>query len=176
MNLDTDFTQLDDDSLFARLESLLVRVGEMQEKDAQLITARQAREVKEKAALVEKIDAEITHYQEVQARAKQDIKRATEKEQSDNPEELAQAEKSKLEAAALLRMYADLYSYRLSSLERAQTQLQQLLKESALSLDDALNDLALNDEQFQALDTEVRTFQAEYLSVYEECKKREDLT
>lgn len=161
---------MDDDSLFARLEELLAKLNEMQEKDAVLSKAKDARELSNVAHLVDNLKAELDRYEEIKRQAKQDIRKAAESRENTH---LAQGSDS--ETLALLHMYTDLSSSRLSSLQKAELNLKNILEQGTLTLDTPLEELALKDEAFFSLQEEVRTYQAEYLAVYEECKRRENI-
>lgn len=158
-----DYKQLDDEQLFAHLETLLDRLPFIQEMDAKLSLAKEARELLELSARVQDLEEEIQGYEKIKQQAIQDI--ADAKESGKNEVEG--------QSLSLLRMYSDLHSARLAPLQRAEQGLNNLLKESSLKLSDDLKTYALDDSEYLKLENEVRSFRKEYLEVYDLCLEKE---
>jgi uncharacterized protein YecE (DUF72 family) len=151
------------DQAFAHLEELLERLPEIQEKDTRLTTAREARELLELQERSTRLTTEIAEYESIRDKALRDAKAA-----SDAGD--AQLEGQSL---ALLRMYSDLHMTRLAPMQRAQNALWEMLEQSSLSSDDPLADLALSEQEYTALEEELRAYQLDYQKTYEFCEKAE---
>jgi hypothetical protein len=150
---------LDADAAFARLEELVALLPEIQTRDQQLLRAREARELLELDRRAHLLINEIAGYERIFNQALLDAKVASD---VGDPE----AEGHNL---ALVRMYNELKYTRLATKERAENDLREALKRSDLSLNDPLVELALSDEDYQALENNIHAYQQEYQQVYEFC-------
>ena len=67
---------IDDESLFHRLEDLLAKLEQIQEKDALLTKATCARELINANDLVKELKTELDGYEKIKDQARQDIKKS----------------------------------------------------------------------------------------------------
>lgn len=155
---------MDADTAFARLEELLTSLPQVQEKDKLLLRAREARNLLTIERQTRLLQAEMAGYERVFNQALLDAKAA-----SDAGDEEAEGEN-----LSIVRAYNELKYTRLGAVQRSENELCEALKTSGLTLDDPLAEYALSDEDYQALENEIVTFQEEYTTVYEYCKSLEE--
>jgi hypothetical protein len=148
---------------FERLEELLAMLDEMREKDAALVKAYKARELCNLAKHAQRLEDELKGYEAIRDKALHDAKIAN----------VCGDKENESKALALLRMYSDLYALRLAPQQRAKEALAAALAESPLSLSDPLDELAMDDDSFSALEESVNAYREEYLACYELCKSLE---
>ena len=153
------------DKAFARLEELLKRLPLIQGEDARLTHARQARELREAARLKQHLEKEVYGYERMRDQAFCDARTASKMDDT-------VSESRNLE---LFRIYSDLYSTRLAPFQRAENALFEALRQSPLCLDDPLDEYALTDEEYTALETGIRAYQEEYLETYKLCQQIQEL-
>ncbi|HBT95813.1 MAG TPA: hypothetical protein DEB24_06930 [Coriobacteriia bacterium] len=159
------YTEEQVDQAFAHLEELFERLPVIREKDARLARAREARELLQAKEARDRTAAEIVEYEAIRTKALEAAKLASDKGDKE-------AEGRNL---AVLRMYADLHISRLASAQRAENALFVALKEGSLTLGDPLGELALDDDEYAALEAELLTYQADYTATYESCLCSENL-
>ncbi|MDR0514972.1 MAG: hypothetical protein LBG81_07410 [Coriobacteriaceae bacterium] len=157
-------SQTDADTAFARLEELLAQLEEIQEKDALLTQAREARELRDLKKRAAALEEEVRGYEEIKNKAIVDAKAAND----------AGDQEAEGKALALLRMYSELYSVRLAPQQRAAEAWRKAQEQSTLGTDAPLDDLTLEDGHYAALEKEVRDYREEYLACYELCKSFEE--
>jgi hypothetical protein len=153
------------DEAFAQLEKMVEELPVIQKEDARLSRAREARalrEAQERAAL---LTAEIEGYERTIDTALRDGKAAADR--GDSEEEGRNL--------GLVRMAKEMHYTRLAIQQRAQDELRKLLKQGTLTLEDHLDDYALSNEEYEALETHVRDFQEEYQRLYSLCRRLEGL-
>jgi predicted RNase H-like nuclease (RuvC/YqgF family) len=157
------YTQKESEQAFARLAELLAELDEMQEKGNRLTRAREARELKALKDRAARLTAETQRYGQKVDEANKEMEAA------------AQVGDVAAQGRALgaLRTYSELYALRLGPQQNAARTLDLALKEGALSLDDQLDEIALSNDEFAALEKEVSCYRAEYLACYELCKSFE---
>jgi uncharacterized protein YecE (DUF72 family) len=161
----TEGTKTNAEQAFARLEELVAQLPSVQKEDARLMRAREARCLLKARNQAKTLEAEIENYQQIISRALVDAKAASDQ----------QNEEEEGRNLALVRMYTELRYTRLAIMQRAQDKLRDLLKQSTHSLDDPLDEYALSDEDYEALEAQVRDFQEEYQHLYDLCCKLEGL-
>jgi hypothetical protein len=149
----------DGDSAFARLEELVAKLPEIQERDKVLMLAREARNLLAIDKRIGLLRNEIANYDQIFQQALLDAKAA-----------MDSGDKEVYDYNfALIQIYNDLKGSRQAPLQRSEDELRKLLKASGLTLDDSLSEYALSDEDYQALEDEILIFQEEYKTVYEYC-------
>jgi hypothetical protein len=157
---------LDADQAFARLDELISRLPDMQEADARFMRARKARGLREARDHAAALEAEIEGYQTTLDQALVAAKASADADDSD-----AAAHK-----LLQVRAYDELRYTRLATAQRAQDKLRDLLKTGTLTLEDPLDEYALSDAEYAALESQLLSFQAEYLQVFKHCKRLKGLT
>jgi hypothetical protein len=156
--------QNDVEEAFARLEQLVDELPLIQEQDARLTRARDARVLREARERADFLQAEIEGYQHNIDKALKEAKAAADRGDVDE-------EGRNL---GLLRMQDELRYTRLAAAQRAQDELRRLLEQGTLTLEDPLDDYALADDEYAALDARIRAFQEEYHRVFTRCQQLED--
>jgi uncharacterized protein YecE (DUF72 family) len=155
----------DAEQAFDRLEALLAELPAIQEEDKRLTRAREARELRTTQQRTQLLEAEIASYGKAIDTALIEAKAASDRRDKD--EEGRQS--------ALARMYTELRYTRLATMQRSGDKLRALLEQGVLSLDDPLDDYALSDEEYHALEARIRAFQEEYQQLYAFCRRLEGL-
>jgi rhamnose utilization protein RhaD (predicted bifunctional aldolase and dehydrogenase) len=153
------------DAAFARLAELLEQLPAIQEADARLTRAHNARKLREAHERATTLEAEIVGYETMRDQALMDAKAAADIDDSTT-------EAHKLVA---VRAYDELRYTRLATMQRSQNELRQLLKAGPLALEDPLDEYALVDAEYRALETRVNNFQEEYQRLFEYCRRLEGL-
>ena len=151
------------DADFAHLEELLKELPAIQAEDARLLVAREARSLREAQRRAHELERELDGYDQLVKSSLRDAKCASDAGDGE-------AEGYHL---GVLRMNKELHYTRLASLQRAQDALRDALKTGTLSLDDPLEELALADEEYEALELRIRSFRDDYLATYERCQALE---
>jgi hypothetical protein len=157
--------QIDADAAFAHLEELVEGLASIQEKDGLLARAREARELialRDKARVYEE---EIEGYRSAYKQAIRDARKA------------ADADDKDLEGRSLVlvRAYNEMEQSRLAIMQHAQDDVRRALKSGTLTLEDPLEEIALNDEEYDSLKNEIEAFQTDYQKTYELCTELEGL-
>jgi len=146
---------------FARLEELVALIPTMQEKGDLLSRAREARELMRLHEQARVLEAEVEGYQKTIDQALWDAKQAA------GEDDAAKEGRS----LALVRVYSEMHMTRVAPMQRAQNELAQALRKGTLTRDDPLEEYALPDEEFEALNEAIRAFQEEYGQVYALCQQ-----
>ncbi|MDR3315307.1 MAG: hypothetical protein LBS98_02320 [Coriobacteriales bacterium] len=155
---------MDADAAFARLDELVSLLPVIQEKDARLMRAREARRLLKADKLARILEKELKDYQNTYNAALRDAKKAAD----------ADDHEGEARNLSIVRAYSELISLRLAPEQRAKSDLRKLLEAIALHLDDPLEDYALSDEDFTALEQEILAYQEDYRQVYALCLSLED--
>jgi hypothetical protein len=156
---------MDAERAFARLEEMVAELPAIQAEDARLAQAREARVLREAHRRAVALEAEIDGYSQTIDTALVEAKAAS--DQQDAEEEGRNL--------ALVRMYTELRYTRLATMQRAQDEVRSLLAQGSLTLEDSLDEYALPDEDYEALETTIRAFQEEYQQLYALCRRLEGL-
>lgn len=154
-----------DEKAFELLEQLINKLPQVQHRDERYKRASAARMILEKAEEARVLAEEIERYDRAMDKALIDAKAAAD---SDDKE----AEGHHL---GLIRMHSELKSSRLATMQRAQDALRDALKANRMTLDDPLLEYRLSDEEYSDLEQELLEYQAQYLEVYEHCRRIEGL-
>ncbi|MDR2196790.1 MAG: hypothetical protein LBO07_02370 [Coriobacteriales bacterium] len=160
-----DAEVLDADAAFARLEELLALLPAIQAEDQRLTRARNARCLRQADARARYFEAQITQIETTRDQALLAGKKASDEGNA--------AEEGR--HAGLARMCQELYYTRLHSMQKAQDERRDLLQQSDLTLEDPLDEYALADEEYEALEARIRDFQEEYQQLYALCLRLEGL-
>jgi hypothetical protein len=144
---------------------MVAQLPAIQQEDACLSRAREARALRKAAESAALLETEIEHYQQTIDKALVDARAASDRQDKDE-------EGSSL---ALLRMYTELRYTRLAAMERSRDKLRDLLRQGTLTLDDPLDDYALSDGEYGGLASRIQDFQEEYQHLYALCRHLEGL-
>jgi uncharacterized protein YecE (DUF72 family) len=150
---------------FAQLEKMVEELPVIQKEDARLSCAREARRLREAQKRATLLTAELEGYERTIDTALRDGKAAADR--GDTKEEGRNL--------GLVRMTKEMHYTRLATQQRAQDELRKLLRQGTLTLEDALDDYALSDEEYETLEARVRDFREEYQRLYALCRHFEGL-
>jgi hypothetical protein len=156
---------MDSDAAFARLDELVALLPTIQAKDETLLKAREARGLLKADRLARVLEKELNDYQETYNQALSDAKKAADVDDKEG----------EARNLSIVRAYSELISLRRAPEQRSKSSLRKLLEEGALGLDDPLEEYALPDEDFAALEKEILAYQEEYRQVYALCLSLEDV-
>jgi hypothetical protein len=156
---------MDAERAFARLEEMVAELPAIQAEDARLAQAREARVLREAHRRAAALEAEIDGYSQTIDTALVEAKAASDQQD-------AEEEGHNL---ALVRMYTELRYTRLATMQRAQDEVRSLLAQGSLTLEDSLDEYALPDEDYEALEAAIRAFQEEYQQLYALCRRLEGM-
>jgi hypothetical protein len=154
------------DKAFGQLEALYARLPAMQEKGRKLGAAREARALRGLKAHLEALERE---WERLDAECRRLM-----------AEEHMLREEAPLDDGGLglvrarIRPVAEIVALRRAPLAQAREALERALAQGSLSLDDPLDELALPDEDFEALERDVAAYQEAYALAYGQCSALED--
>jgi hypothetical protein len=147
---------------FGHLQDLLARVPGMTEKGDTLTKAKDARLLLRLQAELAAVEVEWWQLQEAVATA-----------QAAYQEALGEGDERAQSHLATIRYWEEIVAVRRAPYRRAKTALDEALAASALTLDDSLTSIALDDEEFCELEAEVDGFKQDYAATLEACRQIE---
>ncbi|MDR2106224.1 MAG: hypothetical protein LBP24_02320 [Coriobacteriales bacterium] len=150
---------------FERLQALMERLPEMQEKGASLSRAREARRLIALRGQTEALEQEYASYQRIYDTA---LAAAQEADVRGDSGALARER-------GIARSYAELIATRTAPLQRAREALAAQWESSSFAPGELpqLADAALDEATFAALEQEVASYQQDFQETYALCKKLE---
>jgi hypothetical protein len=145
---------------FERLETLLAQLPAMQTEGERLGRAREARRLLELQRHLRVLEQEYQGYYAIHDTAKAAAQDALER---DDATALARER-------GIMRGYAELIATRVAPLKRAQQTLEEAWQASPLTPDDSLEQLALDETTFAALEQNIADYQQDYEETYSRCQ------
>jgi hypothetical protein len=146
---------------FERLEGLLAQLPAMQLEGERLSRAREARHLLELRNHAQVLEQEYLNYQGIYTTALGAAQEAAERGDA-----AAQARER-----GIARSYAEIIATRVAPLQRAHQTLENAWESSALSRNDSLEELALDDAAFAALEQRIASYQQDYQETYSRCQE-----
>jgi hypothetical protein len=169
---------LSEDAAFRRLEELVAELPAMEQQGQRLSAAREARQLRQLAAHYRGLDAE---WQRITSEYEALLNSEHERSKGEQPagEQLADEQPSEGQPStgsneatlAKLRYLSEYIAVRRTPHTRAHEALEAALQSGTLTLDSPLDELALSDEDFAALEQLVADYQAEYRQVLARCQE-----
>jgi hypothetical protein len=144
---------------------MVVELPAIEQHDVLLSRARGARALREAHRRESILAAELDKYQSTINKALLDARKAADKDDKREEER----------NLALVRINKELHYTRLAILQRAQDEVRNLQKSSGLTSEDPLDDYALSDADYAALETRITAFRGEYQHLYQLLRQQEGL-
>jgi chromosome segregation ATPase len=153
------------DQGFQLLEKMTQRLPEMERHARTLARARHARRLLALRRQADGLENEFNRLNATMTAAMGAVERAA----AEN-DEAAQGREM-----ATVRMTAEMVALKRAPLERARRELHQALADGELLLNDALDEIAMTDEQFDALEAELASFQDSLQQTHKLCTELQDI-
>jgi hypothetical protein len=154
----------DHNAAFEHLEELLARLPQMTEKGGTLRKAKDARLLMRLNAELSAAEAEWQQLQEADVAAQAAYQAA-----------LANGDDSQMQSyLATVRYWQELIAVHRAPYQRAKTALDDALAASELNLGNPLAQIALAEDEFNALEAQVEEFKRDYAATLNECQQHQD--